>query len=135
MSVRYSKKHVRRQADETHDQWVAVDDSGLLVTCDPPHWPCPRDFDFTFLIPFAQTPLANGIALAFGRFAVRFARDTSVSRYSAFKSLWLAIASQIDPPPCTSHLRTGELASRWKDIAQVYAAAEYERRKRAANPS
>lgn len=127
MSVRYSKKHVRRQAAVSHDQWVVVDDSRLAVECTPPHWRPARDFEFAFLTPFAQKTLANDIALAFGRFAVRFARDTALSRYQAFKGLWLGIASQTQTLRGVPSLRTGEAASWWKDAAQSWAAAEYDR--------
>lgn len=109
MLVRYSKKHVRRQQDKTHADWVSVDDSELVVTCNPPGWRVPREFDFAFLVPFATTTLANSVALAFGRFAVRFARDTAVSRYADFRNLWLAIAAQAEATPNASNLRTGAL--------------------------
>lgn len=121
MLVRYSKKHVRRQQDKTHADWVSVDDSELVVTCNPPGWRVPREFDFAFLVPFATTTLANSVALAFGRFAVRFARDTAVSRYADFRNLWLAIAAQAEATPNASNLRTGALASWWKEAAQAYA--------------
>jgi hypothetical protein len=133
MLVRYSKKHVRRQQDKTHADWVSVDDSELVVTCNPPGWRVPREFDFAFLVPFATTTLANSVALAFGRFAVRFARDTAVSRYADFRNLWLAIAAQAEATPNASNLRTGALASWWKEAAQAYATAKYERSNKATS--
>ena len=127
MSARYSKKHIRRQKDDAHAKWVSVDVSGLVVTVSPPSWPTPRDFDFAFLTPFASTELAQAIALAFGQYAPRFARRTSLDRYQQFRRLWTVVAAQMAAPPNTSNLRAGDLAEWWRAAAHKYALNEYQR--------
>ena len=127
MSVRYSKKHTRRQPDEAHQKWVSVDPTGLLVSVHPPNWRIARTFDFCFLAPFASLGLAQALGLSFGLFAARFARSTAVSRFQVFKTLWAAVAAQAKFPPEATNLRTGQLADWWGKAAREYAVAEYQR--------
>lgn len=133
MQATHWRTHVRRAPAQTDGEYVAIDESRLVVTCHPPAWRVPRDFDFAFLRPFAEPTLASRIAAAFGRFVVRFSRPTSVSRYTGFRRLWLATAAQLQPVQGAPDLRTGELASGWSTAARAYAAAEYERHTKATS--
>lgn len=127
MSVRFSKKHIRRQRGDVYAEWVSVEDTGLLVTVAPPSWSAPRTFDFTSLRPFASIELAQALARAFGEFAARFARRTSAGRYEAFIRLWRSVAAKKKVPPNASCLRSGELAEWWGKKAHAHMVGEYRR--------
>lgn len=126
MFTSISKQHVRRKSEAAEIDRVTVDETGLVITVLGENWPSARAFEFFFLCPFACRPLAKAMALAFGRFASRYARSTASSRYTFFKSAWCAIAEQCEKRHL-QNLRSGPLSAWFAQTAHVYLAGEFDR--------
>jgi hypothetical protein len=123
---RYSKAHVRRGRQEAAELSIHIDDSGLVATAHPVHWPSSSTFDFGFLLPLADLELAQEVTIAFARHAVRFARKTARSRFEGFSNLCKGIGQRPDAPRHVTTFRQGDAAAWWTKAVKEYAAQQYQ---------